>query len=228
MKLKRKQLLPAITTTQGSNWREKIKEIDQLGLKKIAIFTTCLNKEERQEFFDLLEKTKLKEIPFVHLRSDQEPEELDYLIKRWKTKVFNMHSPREFPFKRDYKKYYQMLYIENTYASLDENEVKDFAGVCLDVSHLENDKLLHQERYKQNMAVLEKFPVGCNHISDIKPTLQLDLDGGPIYSIHSFKELSEFDYLKDYPQKYFSNYIAIELENSLKDQLKVIDYIINL
>ncbi len=228
MKLKSKQLLPAITTTNGSDWRKQVKEIDQLGLKKIAIFTTCLNKKERQEFFNLLEKTKLKEIPFTHLRSDQEPEELDYLIKRWKTKVFNMHSPREFPFKRDYTKYYNMLYIENTYTPLDQKELKDFAGICLDVSHIENDRLIHKKRYEDNKKALSGFTVGCNHISAIKPTLQPGLDGKPIYSIHSFEELSEFDYLKNYPQKYFSDYVAIELENSLKDQLKVIKYITNL
>lgn len=228
MKLKRKQFLVGVTTTRNSNWREKVQEIDQLGLKKVAIFTTCLNKKQRQEFFDLLEKTKLKEIPFVHLRSDQEPEELDYLIKQWKTKVFNMHSQREFPFKHNYLKYYQMLYIENTYTPLSQKELKDFAGICLDLSHQENSKLLHKERYKNNEKALKKFPIGCNHISAIKPTAQLDLDGKPIYTIHSFEKLSEFDYLKNYPQKYFSNYIAIELENSLKDQLKVIDYILKL
>jgi hypothetical protein len=33
------------------------------------------------------------------------------------------------------------------------------------------------------------------------------------------------DYLKKYPKRYFSQFIAIELGNTIKQQLKVRDYI---
>ena len=229
MNLKQKQFLPSITTTRNSNWQSKIKEINQLNLKKAAVFPTCLdNIEKRQEFFKLLEKTGLEEIPFCHLRSDMRPEELDYLIKKWQVRVFNTHSEKEFPLEYDLSKYKDRIFIENTYTSYDAKEIAGFAGICLDFSHLENDRLLHKTKYKQNMRVLEQFSIGCNHISAIKKQAHQDLNGEPIYAAHYFEDLAEFDYLTVYPQHYFSNFIAMELENSLQDQLKAIDYICGL
>jgi hypothetical protein len=37
--------------------------------------------------------------------------------------------------------------------------------------------------------------------------------------------LADFDYLKNYPRKYFPPIIALELENSLKEQLQAKEYI---
>ena len=48
------------------------------------------------------------------------------------------------------------------------------------------------------------------------------------YASHYLEDLSELDYLKKYPANYFSDFIAIELENSIKEQLEVKDYIIDL
>ncbi len=229
IKLKKEQFLPAITTTSGADWRAMIQEIDELDLEKIAIFPTCLAElEQRKEFFELLEKTSLKEIPFVHIRSNMRPEELAYLTKRWHTKVFNTHSEDEFPLEYDLSDYFDRMYIENTYWPFNPREMEKFAGLCLDFSHLENHRLLAPSKYKHNIEMLEKFPVGCNHISAIKPRPHQDNNGDPIYSIHQFEDLSEFDYLKSYPQEWFSDYIAMELENSLSEQLKAIDYILKI
>ena len=48
------------------------------------------------------------------------------------------------------------------------------------------------------------------------------------YDSHNFENLSEFDYLKKYPKNYFSNLIALELENSIKEQLVAKEYIIDI
>ena len=63
-------ILPTITTTWGSNWRVKIKEINEIGLKEIALFPTCLPKEKRKELYRLLEDSNIESIPLVHIRSD--------------------------------------------------------------------------------------------------------------------------------------------------------------
>jgi len=227
--LKRKQFLLGITTTdeQGNGWRKKIKEIDELGLKKVAFFPTCLEKAQRKEFYGLLEKTGLKEIPFVHIRGDMDYNELDYLIKRYKTKAFNIHTGRQHPAIYDYSKYKKMLYLENTFP-FDETELKGFAGICLDLSHLEDDKNLRKDIFKHRQEMIEKYKVGCNHISAISQESQKSESGKDIYSGHYFRELSEFDYLKNYPKTYFSKFIGMELENSLKEQLQAIEYILNL
>jgi len=230
MPIKKEQFLPAITTINDnpmSSWQDKIKEIDVLGLEKVAIFPTCLNKEQRQAMYALLEKTNLKEIPFVHIRSDMSIKELDYLQSKFKTKRFNTHTNRQYPLSYNLEKFYHCLYIENTWP-WQEQEIKKYAGVCLDFSHLQDAKTLRPNDYKNNLKILEKYPIGCNHISAINKSIAY-FDGpigkSPFHSRHIFSELSEFNYLKDFPKKFFSDFCAIELENSLAEQLKAIDYI---
>lgn len=224
MNLKREQFLLAITTTHRSDWREKIKEIDELGLEKVAIFPTCLQKKQRQEMFDLLSKTKLKEIPFCHMRTDMDFDELDWLIKNYKTKIFNLHSEKEYKYFFDYSAYREMIYLENN-SAFSEDELKRWAGICLDFSHLEDFRLVEKDRFVSLFEVIKKYPIGCNHISAISPEPHIDNKGHKVYSEHTFQDLSEFDYLKNYPKEWFSNYVAIEVANSLSDQLKAIDYI---
>ena len=92
----KKILLGLTTITPKEEWKNKVKEIDELGIKEVALFPTCLNLEERKELYRLLENTKLERIPHVHIREeDTESWELDYLVKRYKTQVFNTHMPVE-------------------------------------------------------------------------------------------------------------------------------------
>ncbi len=234
-RVKKEQFLPAITTlsakfaVEGNSWQDKIKEIGELGLKKAAIFPTCLDKKQRQEMYGLLEKTGLKEIPFVHLRSDMSVKELEYLIKRFKTQVFNIHTEKQWPLDYDLSKYKPMIFIENAGFPLQGREIEKFGGICLDFSHLENDRLLYPKKFKEQKELLPHYKIGCNHIAAIGATKQLAEDGTCVaFDKHIFNELSELDYLKNYPKGFFSNYIAIEVENSLKEQLKAIDYIVKI
>jgi len=63
-KIKKGQFLVSITTTKGADWEARIKEIDKLKIKKLALFVTCVNEKERKKLYQALEKTSLKEIPF--------------------------------------------------------------------------------------------------------------------------------------------------------------------
>ena len=45
------------------------------------------------------------------------------------------------------------------------------------------------------------------------------------FDFHVLESFSEMDYLKNYPQEYFPEYMAIELENSLAEQLKIKEYL---
>ncbi|MDP2909500.1 MAG: hypothetical protein Q8N69_00245 [bacterium] len=223
------RILPSITTTKGSDWRAKIKEADELGIKEVCFFLTCLDLEERKEFYELVGNSKIKSSPFIHIRNDLKEWELDFLIEKYRTKVFNIHCNVEYPLINDYyfKKYKDRIFIENIYSPLNEEELKIFGGICLDFTHLENDRLMNPEKYKHNLEILDKFKIGCNHISAIKKDLHEDAYGKEYrYDMHSFEDLSEFDYLKNYPKKYFSDFVALELENSLADQLRAKEYII--
>ncbi|MCL5010755.1 MAG: hypothetical protein M1127_00895 [Patescibacteria group bacterium] len=231
-KINKGQLLASITTlsakfnVKGNSWQEKIKEIDELGLQKVAVFPTCLDAQQRREFFKILEKTGIKEIPFVHLRSDMSLHELEYLIKRFKTKVFNIHTERQWPLSYDLSKFKPVIFVENAGFPLQAQEIEKFGGICLDFSHLENDRLLHIERFEEQNNLLSQYKIGCNHVAAIGKEKQLTEDGGNVaFDKHVFDDLSEFDYLKNYPREFFSPFCAMELENSLAEQLKAIDYI---
>lgn len=225
---KNREILPSITTTSKANWRKQIEELKKIELKEVAVFPTCLRKKERKEFYELLKETAIKRIPIVHLRKDMELWELDYLVKNYKTEVFNMHTQAEIPSTYDYSKYKNITYIENTYASYNEKEIRKFGGICLDLAHLENDRILAKEKFEHDIKIIEKCSIGCNHISVLKKVTLIDGAGEVRYDNHFLEDFSELDYLKKYPSAYFSPFIAIELENSITEQLEAKKYIIDL
>jgi hypothetical protein len=220
-----RKILVTITTTSRSNWRKKTREIDELNIKEAALFLTGINSQERKECYQLLKKTKLIKIPFVHLKSDMAPWELEFLIKNYQSKIFNIHSEAQHPLKYDLSPYSNQIYIENTNCFLNEKEVQKWAGICLDLSHLEDDRYLNSKRYHHNLKIIKKYPLGCNHISAVRKKAFFHSQYGNIKSSHWIQNLAEVNYLKNFPKKFFSPVIAIELENSLKKQLKVKKYI---
>ncbi len=225
-----RRIFPTIATTRGSDWRGKIDELNKFGVEEAALFPTCLDLREREELYELLKKSRLKKIPYVHLRSDMTAEEVGNLIEWFGTEVFNLHTGREYPLLQDYSKYEKIIFIENIYYPLNEAEIEKFGGVCIDFSHLENDRILYADKFRHNTRLIEKFKVGCNHISVIKKEARIDPGSkydkySKRFDSHEFSDLSEFDYLKNYPSDYFSNYIAIEIENSIEEQLSIKKYI---
>ncbi|PIS38939.1 MAG: hypothetical protein COT34_01050 [Candidatus Nealsonbacteria bacterium CG08_land_8_20_14_0_20_43_11] len=220
------RIYPSITTTTGTSWREKIKEASLLGLEEVCLFLTGLEEKERGELYERLKETKIKKIPLVHLRTDMKPEELDYLAKNYQIGAFNIHPLKEFPLKYEYGKYRQQIYIENSYFRWHENEIKKFAGVCIDFSHLENDRLLNDERYQTDFQIIKKYPAGCGHIASIKKTTHYDEDTEKQrYDRHQIQELSDLDYLKNFPARYFPPIAALELENSISRQMEAKAYL---
>lgn len=218
--------MPAITTI--FDWRDKIKEVKELGLEEVSLFLTCVDFKERQELYSLLKNTKISKVPFVHLRSDIAKDEMDYLIKNYRTEVFNTHTKREYPYSPDYEQYKNMTYIENTHEPFDEEELREFAGICLDFAHLENSKVFRQDMYEHNLKMIEKYGCGCSHISPAKNFSLFDKKKAypKNWHPHILEDLSELDYLKNYPVKYFGKFAALEMENSIKEQLEAKDYII--
>ena len=221
-------ILVSITTT-NPDWKERIKEIDKLGLKEIALFVTCIDVKARKEFYKLLEETKLEKIPFVHLRDDVEEWEYEYLIKKYKTEVFNTHFNRvDDRFMEASKKYLNKIYLENHKETPDDKIylLDDFAGICLDISHWENfGNLLKLNNYKKFSKLLKKYKIGCCHISAIMAKPIFDKEYGIWdYASHYMHNLSEMDYVKKY-KKYLPKICALEIENSLEEQLEIKKYI---
>ncbi len=221
-----RKIYPSITTTEPI-WKNQIKELKELGLKEFCLFLTCLDKKKREALYKILGELKIEKIPLIHIKEDMELGELDYLVKKYKPEAFNIHSQRQYPFNPSQAKYKDIIFIENSVVSLEEEELRAFAGVCLDLSHLEEARLLNPSLYQNYVEILKKFPCGCNHISAIKES-PFKKDGELKYSCHYLAKLSELDYLKRFPREYFSSIIALELENTISQQLKARDYIIDL
>lgn len=220
------KIYPSVTSTT-KNWRELIKEVKNLGLTEICFFPTNLTSKERREAYQLLDQTQIKKIPLVHLRHDMNEEEIKYFTEKYKTEIFNIHSQlySHCIFKIDLKKY-KNIYLENVLSPLDE-ETKNFAGICLDTAHLEHQRLVKSDLFNNWIECLNKFPVGGAHLSAIsqKPCF-IEVEGSKIfgYDSHKYTKLSELDYVKRY-KKYLPEIIALELENSISEQLEAIKYL---
>ncbi len=222
------KLLLTITTTKGSNWKEKIREVNDLKIEEVAVFPTVLDKAERKVLYDILANSSIKRVPLVHLRNDMDVKELDLFVQKYDTQIFCTHSEREYPANKEILKYRELICIENTpKAPYNEDEIKKYGGICLDFSHLENDRILNPELYDRQVEILNKFPVKCNHISAIKKEFTF-IDGKSRelrYDSHHLNDLAELDYLRNYPLRYFSNFCAIELDNKLSEQMEAMDHI---
>lgn len=228
------KFLLALTTTYKAHWQDKVKEIDKLKLKEIALFPTCLELDKRKELYSLLEKTGIKNIPLTHLRTDCEAWEIEYLIKRFNCRLFNIHADNLAQgFLDRCQKYHHLIYIENgEHYQINpyfEKILDQVAGLCLDFSHWEDYEARQDlKNYRDFKKYIGKYKVGCAHISAMKEVCykSLDLDGNEFqfYASHFMKKLSEFDYVKDYLQ-YLPQYTAIEIENSFAEQIKVKEYL---
>jgi hypothetical protein len=230
-----KKILLGLTTITAGAWRKKVAEIDELGLKEIALFPTCLlTLAHRQELYSLLEKTKLEKIPHVHITANMEFPELDYLVKRFNTEVFNVHSElSSHPYTIDPYEYYKNIYVENMETEAPtENDLKRFAGLCVDFSHWESGTLSYGRDNPANLrmlALVKKYKIGVNHVSAVK-TKPLSREEMLInqrqyhYDSHQLDNLSELDYMKKY-KNYLADIISIELENPLKQQLEAKKYL---
>lgn len=221
-----KKILPSVTTFDKSDWKSQINEIIALDIKEIAIFLTSAPYSQRKEIYHALEQVNELKIPFCHLRSDMSPEELMYLKNKFSTKSFNIHPQEDFALKYDLSNYLKEILIENScYDSLFTiQELEHFAGICLDLSHLEDARRLRPARYNKIVDLMKKYPVRANHISAVRSKARFE-NNRRNYAYHEYIDLSDFDYLIFYPSDFFSDIIAIEVKNPIEEQLKAIDYI---
>ena len=215
-----KTILPGLTTTSGSDWRAKIREIDRLRIREVALFPTCLESGEREELYRRLQETGLESIPHVHLRGeDMTPRELAFLVDRYRARAFNIYSPAEFPVNFDYSRFADRIYIENTGFVPALDELAGFAGLCVDFAHWESGLLTENRKYRDFRVLVERIPVGCCHVSALSATPVMCHDG-PSYDNHWLSDFSALDYIRKYV-RYFPDIVSIELENPLAEQLEV-------
>jgi len=214
-----KKIYPSITTC-NVDWKKQIKEMGKLKIKDFSLFLTCTNTIERQKLYKELAKIKVNQIPHVHIRHDFQEKELDYLVERYNSKAFTIHYPSVKHFQNF--KYKKQIFVENNWQTYSDKlfpEIKKFGGMCIDLSHLMIWENIKPGNLPTTRYAVEKYKVGCNHISAIKSNGVCE---------HYLAKLSEVDYLAELSKKYFSEYLNIELGNPIKQQLVIKKYIAKL
>ncbi|MEF3692428.1 MAG: hypothetical protein V3574_05240 [Candidatus Moraniibacteriota bacterium] len=216
------KILLSLTTTPKSDWRKKIADIDRLELKEVSLFLTGIEKDEREKLYALLEKTSLKSVPHIHLRNDMGRDEITYLLERYQTSLLNIHPVEKSKHlfdKEILEPFRNKIYVENGHVLASDEELKYYAGVCLDFSHWEyfGKKIKSYDEELRNLASHHK--IGCCHISAFrKVAFFFDI------SFHYGRAQEDFDYIKKY-QKYLPEIISLELENDFEEQIKFKKYL---
>ncbi len=221
------RVIPSITT-HSESWREKITEIKDLKLKHVALFLTGLKARERMQCYELLQKLKEHHsfsIPFVHATSCMKEEEYVLLQQSFDTETFNLHPERYFPLHYELSDAVRKhIYIENpgTNQTLRSEDMNGFAGICFDLSHLHDTKRRSEEEYRELLSLLSEYRVGANHISAVGSFLCPKENKIKVKSKHLHTDKGDLNYLKELHPGSFSMLMAIELDNSLLEQLFLI------
>lgn len=219
------KIYPCITTTKD-NWRDNFLQITKLKLQEVCLFPTGLDYKKRKQLYKILENSTIKTIPLVHVRHDFRSSELDYFIKNYNTRFFNIHPQKSGDHiiensLSSYKKKYILL-ENNSYLLRDE--LDDYLGICLDFAHLENNRLKNRTVYfNEFIKELKDFPVKAAHLGAIYPDESLGWNGKS-YDSHYFDNLKRLDYVKRY-KEFLPEVVSLELENTIEEQLEAINYL---
>lgn len=214
-------IYPSITTHPDFSWQHKIWEADRLGIREVSVFPTFLRLNNRKKLYLALEKSKIKHIPHVHIRDDFAKWELDFFFKNYGTRYFNFHE-HSFDDLWKWPGFAKYIYLEYNYNNRIPKlvRVRKIGGLCIDLSHFWSAKNRGVEEYDKIIQDMNKFRVGCNHLNGYSYKLKADL--------HYIRNLKQLDYLKEVPLKYFGKIISLEMNNSIKQQLKYKKYIVKL
>ncbi|MFH1582549.1 MAG: hypothetical protein ABIA08_02230 [bacterium] len=217
----RNKILLSITGEGSLDWANKLEEINELKIKKVAVFLERFDKKERDNFYRLLGKSCIKEIPFVHLRHDVGKKEMDFFVKKYKTKYFNIHEDH-FKILDKWKGYWDKIYLEMNYDSKIDKDVKvrRIGGFCIDLSHFKASIARGTEEAYYTYLRKNKIKFTCNHLNGYNSIERKDK--------HIITSLKDFDYLTSLPKYVFGELISIEIDNSIKEQISFKEYLIKL
>lgn len=217
------KILISITGRKPSDWKNKLLEIKKIKLTRVALFLEFYTSKEKRKIYEALLESNIKEIPLVHIRNDMDKEELEFLEKNFKTKCFTIHE-ESFKYLDKWKGFHKKLYLELNYDNHLPKivHVKKIGGFCIDLSHFKASEERNKTKdfkYINQRKNIHKYFVG-NHLNGYSYTRKRDL--------HTIRTLKDFDYLKEIPKYLFGKYIAIEVFNSISEQIKYKKYLIKL
>ncbi len=217
-------LLPSLTSTRKERMGAFIDDLARFGVTQIALFPTTLPTPERTKLYAELERIEGLRLPHVHLRSDCDDAEIGYLIHRFGTEVFNVHPAASgTAYVPESSRWLKRIYLENSDVLPEADQLGDYAGVCPDFSHWEAARLADDPVYKGFGALVHRFPPGCCHISAIRTSDPNPWNGRSDH--HHFTSVADLDYLVRYRAFLPPQWVSLELENPLEEQLAAITYL---
>ena len=215
------KIIVGISVNNKKDLLEFLDEIKKHNLTRVALFLEDVSFGKRKEFCSLLLDSNIKEIPLVHIYEDYKKEELLFFIKNFKTKFFTIHES-DFNYLDDWKGLHKRLFLEMNYDNdLGDNvKVEKIGGFCIDFAHFMVSMTSNTKEYHYIKKRLKKPLFKCNHINGYNKKENID--------VHDIRSLKDFDYLFDLPKEIFSDVIALEVHNSIKEQLVYKKYLVKI
>lgn len=210
-----------ITGYKDYHWREKLEEIDELKIDRVSLFLERFDKIQRSQIYKALLKSNIREIPLVHIRNDMSREELKFLAEKYSNPYFTIHE-NGFKYLDKWKGFHKNIYLEMNYDNYISANIKieKIGGFCVDLAHFKASEEKWSKDFEYIVAKRKNQSLfKCSHLSGYSFKNNADL--------HVVKKLSDFDYLKSLPTFIFGNIIAIEVDNSIREQMNFREYIID-
>lgn len=228
--VKEKNILLNLIIKPTLNWRDDINNLTILGITELALSFDSLTIDQRREVYRLLEPIGLKSIPLVHITSDFESWELDYLATTYKTNLFSLTTDNKaLLFITSSVDYVENIILENPtttkFSSLFTDETLTHAlvsGICLDLKVLEQNRRSNKKKYQTTIHVFDHHPLKATFIGPISNHWYKNLFNPKNITLSSLTELS---YLKNIPTTYFAETIIINCDNSLEEQIEIKKYL---
>lgn len=216
-----KRIYLGITGQNNIDWQSKLEAINSLGIDTAAVFLERFEEKERDNFYRFLLKSSITKVPLVHLRHDNTEDEIKFFFDKFGTRHFNIHE-RNFESLDPWKKYLDKLYLEMDYDSQIAKNVKvrQIGGFCVDLAHFKSAIARGSAEAYYIFLRKNKITFACNHLSGFSSKENKDK--------HAITSLSDFDYLTTLPKYVFGEIIALEVENSIQEQIKFKEYLVKL
>ena len=96
-------------------------------------------------------------------------------------------------------------------------KVREIGGFCIDLSHFKSAIARGSEEATYAFFRKNKIKFTCNHFNGYDPIKKRDK--------HTIDSLKDFDYLTTLPKFVFGKTIALEVNNSIKEQMEFIEYL---
>lgn len=216
-----KLITVGITGYKDIHWKSKLAEIEKFKIDRASLFLEQFStKIQREKIYKAILSSRLKEIPLIHIRNEMDKDEISFLLKKFKNPYLTIHEG-SFEYLKKWRGFHKNLYLEMNYNnSIPGNvSVEKIGGFCVDLAHFKASEERWTKEFLYEYSKNKKY-FKCNHLSGFSFKKNRD--------VHSPKGKEDFNYLKTLPKFIFGDVIAIEIYNSIAEQLEFKKYIIKL